>query len=120
MKIGELEAQLTLDDSAFNKRLKGIEKKIGQMNKTWADGIAVSMNQSLEIMAKFKSGLESSARSLIQTASSFEKLEKSLKSITGSAAQAKSDMKWIQAYAAQTPYALEDVAGAFKKMTSYG
>lgn len=60
------------------------------------------------------------AGGLLDTASSFENLELSLETITGSSAKAKEAMAWITEFTAQTPYELEEVANAFKKLSAYG
>lgn len=65
-------------------------------------------------------GVGAVAQGLINTASSFENLELSLTTITGSSAKAKEAMDWISEFTATTPYELEEVANAFKKLASYG
>lgn len=60
------------------------------------------------------------AGGLLDTATSFENLELSLETITGSSAKAKEAMAWITEFTAQTPYELEEVANAFKKLSAYG
>jgi len=65
-------------------------------------------------------GVGAVAQGLINTASSFENLELSLTTITGSSAKAKDAMDWISEFTATTPYELEEVANAFKKLSSYG
>lgn len=65
-------------------------------------------------------GVGAVAQGLINTASSFENLELSLTTITGSSAKAKEAMDWISEFTATTPYELEEVASAFKKLASYG
>jgi len=65
-------------------------------------------------------GVGAVAQGLINTASSFENLELSLTTITGSSAKAKEAMAWISEFTATTPYELEEVANAFKKLAAYG
>lgn len=65
-------------------------------------------------------GVGAVAQGLINTASSFENLELSLTTITGSSTKAKEAMAWISEFTATTPYELEEVANAFKKLASYG
>lgn len=60
------------------------------------------------------------AQGMINTAASFENLELSLTTITGSSAKAKAAMDWITEFTATTPYELEEVANAFKKLSAYG
>lgn len=65
-------------------------------------------------------GVGAVAQGLVNTASSFENLELSLTTITGSSAKAREAMAWISEFTATTPYELEEVANAFKKLASYG
>lgn len=65
-------------------------------------------------------GVGAVAQGLVNTASSFENLELSLTTITGSSAKARDAMSWISEFTATTPYELEEVANAFKKLASYG
>lgn len=59
-------------------------------------------------------------KGLVDTATSFENLEISLRTITGSSQKAKEALDWISEFTATTPYELEEVANAFKKLASYG
>jgi len=59
-------------------------------------------------------------KSLVDTATAFENLELSLRTVTGSSQKAKEALDWISEFTATTPYELEEVANAFKKLASYG
>jgi phage tail tape-measure protein len=65
-------------------------------------------------------GAGAAAKSMFDVAVSFETLELSLRTVTGSAEEAKKAMDWITEFTATTPYELEEVANAFKKLSSYG
>lgn len=60
------------------------------------------------------------ASSFLETAKMFEKFEIQLKTLTGSSAQAKESMSWIQNFAKTTPYELDQVTESFIKLQSYG
>lgn len=65
-------------------------------------------------------GVGAAAQGMIRTAASFENLQLSLETITGSSQKAKEAMDWITEFTASTPYELEEVANAFKKLSAYG
>lgn len=57
---------------------------------------------------------------MVNTAATFENLELSLSTVTGSSQKAKEALDWITEFTATTPYEIEEVANAFKKLASYG
>jgi phage tail tape-measure protein len=65
-------------------------------------------------------GAGAAAKGMFNVAVSFETLELSLRTVTGSAEEAKKAMDWITEFTATTPYELEEVANAFKKLSAYG
>lgn len=60
------------------------------------------------------------AKSLIGTASQFEKFETVLTTIEGSQAKAAKSMEWVSDFAAKTPYELNEVMESFVKLRAYG
>jgi len=59
-------------------------------------------------------------REIINTITTFEKLEASLRTVTGSAENASVAFNFIQDFAATTPFELEEVTAAFIKLKSLG
>lgn len=59
-------------------------------------------------------------RGLVQTITSFEKLEASLRTVTGSADKAKIAFNALQEFASKTPFQLEEMVAAFIKLRSLG
>ena len=59
-------------------------------------------------------------RQIVDTITKFEKLEASLKTITGSAENAKTAFSFIQEFASTTPFQLEEVTEAFIKLKALG
>ncbi len=57
---------------------------------------------------------------LTGTLREFETLKASLQTVTGSAQAAQRALAWIQPFAATTPFSLEEVTGAFVKLTALG
>lgn len=58
--------------------------------------------------------------SFVKTAAGFEQIKVSLETVLGSAAKAQKAFAWITDFTAKTPYQLEDVADAFRKLSAYG
>jgi phage tail tape-measure protein len=60
------------------------------------------------------------ARSLIATASEFERFQTILSTIEGSSEKANKAMTWVSNFAAKTPYELAEVTDNFVKLRAYG
>jgi hypothetical protein len=58
--------------------------------------------------------------SIVRTNVEFQKLSATLKVVTGSAASAKAAMGGLEEFATKTPYALDEVVGAFVKLKAMG
>jgi len=59
-------------------------------------------------------------KSLIDTASTFEKYQTVLETIEGSQAKAAKSIQWVSEFAAKTPYELDEVMDSFVKLRAYG
>jgi len=59
-------------------------------------------------------------KSLIDTASTFEKYQTVLETIEGSQAKAAKSIQWVSDFAAKTPYELDEVMDSFVKLRAYG
>lgn len=64
--------------------------------------------------------LSGAMRGFVHTASQFEDLEAVLRTLEGSADQAKKSLDWVSEFAVKTPYELQEVAEAFVRLKSYG
>lgn len=60
------------------------------------------------------------ARDMVGTITTFERLEASLRTVTGSADKAKLAFNSLQNFAMTTPFQLEEVVGAFTKLKALG
>jgi hypothetical protein len=69
----------------------------------------VGINKTIEGLQKF-----------VQTAKDFESIEARLKTVTGSAENAKEAFQALFDFALKTPYTMKEVTNAFIQMTSYG
>lgn len=59
-------------------------------------------------------------KSLVDTASTFEKYQTVLETIEGSQAKAAKSIQWVSDFAARTPYELDEVMDSFVKLRAYG
>jgi phage-related protein len=64
--------------------------------------------------------LAASAGKMVDVNAQFETFETVLRTITGSAAEARQSMAWISDFAAKTPYELTETTSAFVKLKAYG
>ncbi len=70
------------------------------------------------VLAGLGAGL--AAKSFLETAASFEKMEIQLETIQGSSAAAKESLAWITEFGAKTPYEIAEVTQSFVKLSAYG
>jgi len=109
------EAKFTI--RAVNKTQKAfsqINQGVGDMDRRFS-----KMGRGLQRIG----GLMATAfvgRQVVDTITKFEKLEASLRTITGSAEKASLAFGFIQEFAATTPFQLEEVTDAFIKLKALG
>jgi hypothetical protein len=97
-----------------NKTTKNIDKDFNQ--------IGASANQLGSVLAgAFAVGsLISFGRSVVETTSKFETMAAVLTNTLGSASQAQLAMNMITKFAAETPFSVEELTGAFVKLANQG
>jgi len=66
------------------------------------------------------SGLREGAGFVLETAASYETMRISLETVTGSSAKAATEFARLQAFAAATPFAVEEVTNAYIKLANRG
>lgn len=104
-------SRLTSQLDKSNKRLKKWENKAGK---------------SVDAVKKAFIGLASAVaigsigKSVFKTVASFEKMEASLKTVTGSAKNASDAMQQIQKFTSETPFQVAEVTQAFIKLKALG
>ena len=106
-------------------QLSGVVADAGRRMGTEMEGMrrqVLTVNTALAGFAGYFTGgaLAAGGSELLRVAASFEKMEVSLRTITGSAAAAEHAMSWITDFTATTPFQLEEVANGFRKLTAYG
>lgn len=109
------EAQFTI--RAVNKTQQAfsqINKNVGDIDRRFSK-LGGSLNRIGGLMATAFVG-----RQVVDTITKFEKLEASLRTVTGSAEKAGVAFGFIQDFAATTPFQLEEVTDAFIKLKALG
>lgn len=109
------EAKFTI--RAVNKTQKAfsqINKNVGNMDRRFSK-LGSNLNRIGGLMATAFVG-----RQIVDTITKFEKLEASLRTVTGSADKASLAFGFIQDFAATTPFQLEEVTDAFIKLKALG
>src|SRR5690606_22094313 len=109
------EAKFTI--RAINKTQKAfaeINKNVGDIDRRFSK-LGGSLNRIGGLMATAFVG-----RQVVDTITKFEKLEASLRTVTGSAEKAGVAFGFIQDFAATTPFQLEEVTDAFIKLKALG
>lgn len=124
---GQITVKISAIADEFNKVMGGVSSKVTGLGKDFdvvslrlqtlssnlsAAGSKMSLMLTLPII-----GLGAAA---VKSAASFETLETSMKTILGSSEAARNAMAWIEDFSATTPYQMDEVADAFKKLSAYG
>jgi len=94
--------------SQIQRSVGNIDRKIGRL------GSALTSRLAPAFAAAFAGG------KIVDTITKFERLEASLKTVTGSAEKAATAFKHIQDFAAKTPFQLNEVTSAFIKLKALG
>lgn len=97
------------DPAGANKFSANLNNVIGTIGK-----VGTVMTAVTSVAAGFL------GKSLLNTASQFEKFETQLTTIEGSSAKAKASLDWIADFAEKTPYDIAGVTDAFVKLKAYG
>jgi hypothetical protein len=94
--------------SQIKRSVDGLDRKFGRLGSMLTTRIAPAF------AAVF------AGREIIDTITKFERLEASLKTVTGSAEKAAQAFKAIDEFAAKTPFQLEEVTRSFIKLKALG
>jgi phage tail tape-measure protein len=112
----------------LSRAVDGLRASVAKSGAAWSQLSATATRSMDKVKAQVFSiqsaivaiGAGAAAKGMFNVAVSFETLELSLRTVTGSAEEAKKAMDWITEFTATTPYELEEVANAFKKLSAYG
>ncbi len=103
----------------------GVRKEAGELNNSvgvlgrGASGLATTFSRVLG-PAVAGLGLVTLGKQMVDVSAKFQTLNASLITVTGSQAAANENFAWLQDFAAETPFQLDQVVGAFIKMESLG
>jgi hypothetical protein len=114
VKIDADTAGLTTGLSQADGKVKAFEGRIGAMSDSMS--LATAAAGALGV-ALAGGGLLSK---LVTVQREFDVLNASMITMTGSAAAAQKEFAWLKDFAATTPFALNEVVGAFVKMQALG
>ncbi|QDV34899.1 tape measure protein [Tautonia plasticadhaerens] len=112
--LSELTVKIKADASQLDREMK----KATTVTENAGKKMGASMGQFRVQLAAISSLL--AGGKLIDGITKFEKIEASLRTVTGSAENAAAAFGMIQKFAATTPFAVEEVANAFIKLKSLG
>ncbi len=93
------------------------ERDLGRLSRQTSTVSSMFLNMR-NVVAGIALGALS--RSIVSTNAEFQKLTASLETVTGSSAGAQAALDWINDFATQTPYQLNEVVGAFIKLKALG
>ena len=120
--IGELNVEIGAKLDKLERGLNRMEKSIGDAGKQSEKTASKSFNKiGATIAAAFSvQAISGFVRKVIEVRSEFERYESVLANTLGSEAKAGLILSEIQDFAASTPFQLNELSGAFVKLTNYG
>ena len=120
--IGELNVEIGAKLDKLERGLSRMEKSIGHAGKQSENVAAKSFGNIGSIIAgAFSVGaIMNFAKQVIEVRSEFERFESVLANTLGSQSQSRIILGEIQEFAANTPFQLNELSGAFVKLTNYG
>lgn len=113
----------TSGDGQVKYSLAGVEKGldgVGEKSERAAKGLTVARVGMLALAAVSISTAKDIATSIIQTSAEYEKLNASLKTVTGSQEEATRAMEMIKAMASDTPFSVQELTNSFIKLKALG
>lgn len=124
--LRELVSKLVIDDKQATTTLKKHDKQLGHTKKSMLE-----LNQTLELLSKGFGLLRATVgrvigilargiHAIVNVNISFEKLQASLKTVTGSSQAAARAFGLIRKIASQTPFSVQQVSDAFIKLKALG
>lgn len=112
-RIGDLNIRLGLDTSKFVKQLNKAQRRMGRMSREFSS-IGNQLTRSITLP------LGAVAAKAVMTTAEFEKLEQSLKVLSGSAEAGAEAFERLQRFSASTPFQLQDLVGVNNALLGFG
>ncbi len=109
--------KLNSELKATQTQMDKVSSRIGQTK-----GAMSALGKLLPVIgfAAIAAGVKSLITNIINVRKEFEKYEAVLTNTLGSNKAARKEMQMLQKFAAETPFALTELTGAFVKLTNYG
>jgi hypothetical protein len=120
----ELSANAAQFESDMNRARKAVRQSTGAMGRAFGEfrtniqSVTSGLFSLRNAIAGLGVGLV--LRNIIQTSAEFQRLQSSLKTVTGSVEAANAAFTMIKRFAATTPFDLQQVTGAFIKLKALG
>jgi hypothetical protein len=126
--VGRLAVKLVADTSGLSMGLDSAKNRVKDFEAR-TKSLQGSMSNLGEVSQQLKSkigalagafGTAAFVGKLVETQRQFDVLNASMITMTGSSAAAEREFRWLKEFAATTPFALNEVVGAFVRMSSLG
>jgi|GEM_PF-2048146 len=114
----QLRAELAKGEGQLSRSASNMERRLEQF-RSRVDGWSRSITARLGALFTTVSAA-ALIRGVVQTSAEFQRLDTSLQTVTGSAGAARSAFAWLQKFAQDTPFDLQQVVGAFIKLKALG
>jgi hypothetical protein len=113
---------LTIEMAANIVRLQQDMKKVQSTVEDSMGSVEKSIKAASNTLTAFVAGfsIQQFVGKVIEVQREFDVLNSSLITVTGSARAAEMNFAWIKTFAANTPYSLSEVTGAFTKLKAMG
>ena len=117
-QLQKLIVTLEAESSRLTSQLEKSTKRL----KKWENKASKSVDSVKKAFVGLAAtvGIGAIAKSVFSTVASFEKMEASLKTVTGSAENAAGAMRKIQKFTSETPFQVSEVTNAFIKLKALG
>ncbi len=116
--LQKLIVRFEAENEKLHRQLNQSKKKLSRFEKRAKSSVGAVKKAFIALGSV--GALVSLGKGVLSTAAAFEKMEASLKTVTGSAANANKAMKQIQAFTSSTPFQVEEVTQAFIKLKALG
>ena len=126
--IGALRVDLSANAAQFEKDMKRARWAVGQSTTAMGkalDGFRGHVKFATQGLFSLQSaiaglGIGVALREIVRTSAEFQRLQTSLKTVTGSAEAATAAFAQIKEFAATTPFSLQEVTQGFIKLKALG
>ena len=116
--------RLGSEQERLERTSERLRRRLGRLRQARAGPRAggISLGRPLAALGAYAGGgaLLRGIGGFVETASTFETLEATLKTLEGSGGKARESMAWVRDFTRRTPYELGQVSEAFVRLRAYG